>query len=38
MKTVVFYESSAHLAAKAPLHIVEHRARWKGSPTAASCS
>ena len=29
MKTVVFYESSAHLAAKTPLHIVEHRARWK---------
>ena len=29
MKAVVFYESAADLADKAPLHFAAHRARWK---------
>ena len=29
MKAVVFYESAAGLAEKAPLHMAEHRARWR---------
>ena len=28
MKAVVFYESAPDVAAKAGVHIVEHRARW----------
>jgi hypothetical protein len=28
LKAVVFYESAADLAEKAPLHAAEHRARW----------
>ena len=37
MKAVVLYES-AGLADKAPLHAAAHRARWRSSPTAATCS
>jgi uncharacterized protein YciI len=29
MKAVVFYESAADLAEKAPLHAGPHRARWR---------
>ena len=29
MKAVVFYESAADLAEKAPLHMAAHRARWQ---------
>jgi uncharacterized protein len=29
MKAVVFYESAADLADKAPPHVPAHRARWK---------
>ena len=29
MKAVVFYESAAGLAEKAPLHVAEHRAWWR---------
>ena len=29
MKAVVFYESAAGLADKAPLHAAAHRARWR---------
>ena len=29
MKAVVFYESAADLAEKAPLHACPHRARWR---------
>ena len=28
MKAVVFYESASDVAAKAPAHMAEHRARW----------
>ena len=28
MKYVLFYESAADVAQKAPLHLAEHRARW----------
>ena len=28
MKAVVFYESAPDVAAKAPAHMAEHRARW----------
>ena len=29
MKALVFYESAAGLADKAPLHAAAHRARWR---------
>ncbi len=29
MKAVVFYESAADLAEKAPVHFAAHRARWR---------
>ena len=37
MKAVVFYESAADMAEKAPLHAAAHRARWGSSPAAATC-
>ncbi len=38
MKAVVFYESAADLADKAPLHAAAHRARWREFAGTVSCS